>query len=177
MQVFWCKGYKATSLEDLSGAMNLRAGSIYNTFTDKHTLYLEALYHYLETESRCLFGVLDEPISGLMAIRTLFDDLIEREVNDPQQRSCFMLNATLELAAHDPAVARLAEMSRTMGQLGFRQALARAQAAGEIGSHHDLDQLAAFLVSTVYGVRMMAKSGADRRALNRVVDAALSILV
>ncbi|UUZ81262.1 TetR/AcrR family transcriptional regulator [Paenibacillus sp. P26] len=46
MLVFWEKGYEAASIPDLLKAMGLSRSSLYETFTDKETLYLEALQHY-----------------------------------------------------------------------------------------------------------------------------------
>ena len=46
MQVFWRKGYDATSLDDLVEAMGIPRQSLYRTFTDKHTLFLRALEYY-----------------------------------------------------------------------------------------------------------------------------------
>src|SRR6267142_1909851 len=43
MSVFWRKGYAATSTDDLLRAMNIGRQSMYDTFGDKHRLYLEAL--------------------------------------------------------------------------------------------------------------------------------------
>ena len=41
MQVFWHKGYEATSMEDLLTAMDLNRGSLYDTFGDKRQLFLK----------------------------------------------------------------------------------------------------------------------------------------
>src|SRR6266851_6361591 len=46
MSVFWRKGYAATSTDDLLRAMNIGRQSMYDTFGDKHRLYLEALEKY-----------------------------------------------------------------------------------------------------------------------------------
>jgi AcrR family transcriptional regulator len=46
MSVFWRKGYAATSTDDLLRAMNIGRQSMYDTFGDKHRLYLEALERY-----------------------------------------------------------------------------------------------------------------------------------
>ncbi len=43
MHVFWQQGYKATSLPDLRAAMSIARQSLYDTFGDKHALFLEAL--------------------------------------------------------------------------------------------------------------------------------------
>ncbi|MFC6604594.1 TetR/AcrR family transcriptional regulator [Ectobacillus funiculus] len=46
MLVFWEKGYDATSIPDLLKAMELSRSSLYETFVDKQTLYVEAIHHY-----------------------------------------------------------------------------------------------------------------------------------
>ena len=46
MQAFWAKGYEATSVQDLVDCMGINRGSLYDTFGDKHQLFLEALDQY-----------------------------------------------------------------------------------------------------------------------------------
>jgi TetR/AcrR family transcriptional repressor of nem operon len=48
INTFWTKGYEATSMADLMEAMNLKKGSIYKAFEDKHDLFCKALERYLE---------------------------------------------------------------------------------------------------------------------------------
>ena len=40
INVFWAKGYKSTSLNDLLDAMEINKGSFYNTFGSKKKNYL-----------------------------------------------------------------------------------------------------------------------------------------
>src|SRR5512141_666494 len=48
MQLFWSKGYEATSLDDLLAETGLARQSLYNGFGDKHALFLAALRRYDE---------------------------------------------------------------------------------------------------------------------------------
>ena len=48
MRLFWRKGYAATSVEDLIATLQLSRSSLYDTFGDKRTLFLEALKLYSE---------------------------------------------------------------------------------------------------------------------------------
>src|SRR5690242_13503447 len=48
LQLFWRQGYSATSVEDLSRTLHLSRSSLYATFGDKHSLFLEALKLYSE---------------------------------------------------------------------------------------------------------------------------------
>ena len=46
--LFWQKGYNATSMQDLVETMGLNRGSIYDTYGDKHSLFLQCLQSYTE---------------------------------------------------------------------------------------------------------------------------------
>ena len=48
MLVFWQKGYRGTSLDDLTNAMQINRPSLYAAFCDKETLFLRAVDHYRE---------------------------------------------------------------------------------------------------------------------------------
>ena len=46
MHLFWSKGYNATSMEDLVSGLGISRSSLYDTYTDKHTLFIKALENY-----------------------------------------------------------------------------------------------------------------------------------
>lgn len=176
MDVFWLQGYEATSISDLTRATSLQPGSLYNTFGNKHALYLEALDYYLAHVGGSLFDVLDEPLPGLEAIERFFTMLIDVELNDTRRRGCFMQNAMMEHATSDPDVAQRACKGKEAGNAAFKRALQRAQAAGEIQSDLNLDQIASFLGSIVYAVRTASITTDDRAELEGIVAVALSVL-
>lgn len=176
VEVFRCKGYTAASMEDLLSAMSIKPGSLYNTFGDKHSLFIQALNRYEARVGKCLFEALDDPNAGLEAIRAVFHNLIESEVTDPHRAGCLMLNSTLELADHDPEVKALAMQGQQMSVQLFLRALQNAQRKGEIAASTALPDLAVFLVGSIYSVRVMAKLVSDRETLSRMVETALSAL-
>ncbi|OKH17284.1 TetR/AcrR family transcriptional regulator [[Limnothrix rosea] IAM M-220] len=49
MALFWEKGYPATGLTELLECMGIKRQSLYNTFGNKHGLFLEAIAHYSST--------------------------------------------------------------------------------------------------------------------------------
>ena len=176
MNLFWEKGYEATSIQDLTEVMGIKPGSLYNSFQDKHTLFLEALDRYRATDGSYLLRTLANSTSGKSAIEMFFRGLIEELISDPQNRACFILNATLELGSHDAEVAERVRESTEYGERAFYLALVRAQASGEIGSQHDLRAVAAYLVSMVKGIQVTAKAQPDRENLLAIMRVGLSIL-
>ena len=48
MNVFWEKGYNATSMQDLVDAMQINRSSLYNTIGDKHQLFMKCIGNYFD---------------------------------------------------------------------------------------------------------------------------------
>ena len=69
MEVFWADGYEAASVQTLLDAMGINRGSMYDTFGDKHALFLAAIEHYGTTVFRCFEQDLACPGPVLECIR------------------------------------------------------------------------------------------------------------
>ncbi len=175
MHLFWSQGYEATSIQDLVEHMGIGRGSLYDTFEDKHALFLAALDRYRATVSARLFAPLEEPIPVRAALRRVFDRVVE-EAQAEGHHGCLMANATLELASRDRTVqcraaANLEGFEEKMGRV-----LARAQREGEIGAHHDPRALARYLFNALQGLRVTAKVTSDRAVLEDIARVTLSVL-
>jgi TetR/AcrR family transcriptional regulator, transcriptional repressor for nem operon len=98
LECFWRRGYEATSLRDLTGAMGLTAPSIYNAFGDKQELFGRALDQYLEHTTRERLRRLHEELAPKEAIRRFFAEIVDHSINDRQRKGCFLVNSALEVA-------------------------------------------------------------------------------
>jgi len=70
--VFWRQGYQATSVQDLVEATGLNRGSLYDTFGDKHGLFLEVVEHYRSHVTARRLAKLEEPGPARAKIETFF---------------------------------------------------------------------------------------------------------
>ena len=52
MEVFWQKGYSATSLSDLTGRMGINKPSLYSAFGNKESLFIKATELYINTRMK-----------------------------------------------------------------------------------------------------------------------------
>jgi AcrR family transcriptional regulator len=135
--LFWEQGYERVSIADLEQRTGLNRSSIYQEFGSKHELFVAALECYAD---RIIAGLLadlrDDRRPGLDTIVALFQRLAELFRCDAgmSTRGCLMVNATAELAAHDPAVRMQAEAYRDRLRASFGAALARAASRGETGA-------------------------------------------
>jgi TetR/AcrR family transcriptional repressor of nem operon len=175
MRLFWRQGYEAASLRDLLAEMGIGRQSMYDTFGDKHELFLAALDRYCATVGGPLFAPLAEPGPVKAAVRRVFERAIEGSV-DEWRHGCLMANATAELVPRDRDVACRAEANLQGAEEAFRRALERGQATGEVACHQDARALARYLFNALQGLRLTAKSTPDRRVLEEIVEVTLSVL-
>jgi TetR/AcrR family transcriptional repressor of nem operon len=92
------------------------------------------------------------------------------------RRSCMMLNSVVQFGEADPEVARRYAANQEEIAGAFRHALDGAARKGELLPGADRAALALFLVSQLYGLVVLSKSGAVPATLERVVNTALSAL-
>ena len=176
MEVFWSRGYEAASIQELVNYMGINRQSLYDTFGDKHALYLQALDRYREVEGRKLFDLLERPGSVRKRLRQLFEGVVEGALCDGQRRGCFMGNAMSELAGRCKETAARTCSNMTASEEAFYRALLRGKKEGEFKGVRDPRAVARFLYSSVQGLVLLGKATQDRKTLEDVVKVTLSVL-
>ena len=174
MHLFWLKGYGATSMRDLLDGMGIGRGSFYDTFGDKHALFLAALDRFEAARVSWVDEALEG--AGMQGIDEVFRRSIESLTGFEPRRGCLLANTAVELAPHDPEVAERISRHVRRTEEAFAGALVRAGEAGEIPAESDPKVLARFLVGNLLGLRVLARAGADRRTLEDTVRVALQAL-
>ena len=173
MRVFWSKGYECTSMQDLVTAMGVNRGSLYAEFGDKERLHLAALERFYDNEITPQFTVLDRPRPLKENLRDLFLAVAESERHGS---GCMISHSAVELCPDDGDVGSMVSAGLRRAEATVHRALMRARDAGEIGAGHDLRALARYLVSSVNGVRVMARAIDDPKTVRDIVETTLSIL-
>jgi TetR/AcrR family transcriptional repressor of nem operon len=175
MEVFWRRGYEAASIQDLVQHMGINRQSMYDTFGDKHALFLQALDRYREIQSRRVFEILDRPGSVKKNVRLLFEEAVERALSEEGRRGCFVGNATSELAGRCKETAMRTCKSMASAEKTFQRALMRGTEQGEFRIR-DTRAVARFFYCVLQGLVLTAKASRDRKLLNDVVKVTLSVL-
>ena len=167
--VFWRNGYEATSMDDLLKAMKISRQSLYDTFGDKHRLYLEALGRYnddsIDTVAACLSSSAS-PLAALRAALMLYAD----QSDEQRALGCMGINAIAEFGRSDKDVAKVGETSASRLDRDFRQALVAAKSKGEIDPSLDERTAAHYLTASLAGIKISAKAGMDKKTLTDVVE-------
>ena len=177
MQVFWHKGYEATSMEDLVSAMDINRGSLYATFGDKRELFLKAMDRYCSgggIGSR--LSILSEPGPAIPLIRRFMGAMLEFGLSDPLRRGCMITNTVMELAPHEKDIGRRVAGRLQMAEEAFFTLLTRAKQEGELAIDKDPRALARVLVTMMQGTIVMIKAGTPAEVVKQTAKTALSIL-
>lgn len=174
--VFTAKGYHGTSAQDLVEALGLSRSSLYDTFGDKHGLFLHALRQYNQQSFGPVIDLLTHTTDPLATLHQLFAEAIALNVHSGAQGGCLIVNSATELDALDAAVGTLVQQSVQAVEEAFAAAIDRGQRAGTISPRHSARALARSLHTTLTGLRVMAKAGASQEAFEDVVRLALSLL-
>src|SRR5216684_6851410 len=175
MNRFWAQGFGQTSVRDLAEQMGITGASIYNAFGDKRSLYRQAFAHYLAQTVRDRVARLENQ-PPLKAIRSFFDEIIDRSVDDEQRRGCMLVNAALELAPYDPEFEKLVAAEMIFIEAFFRRCVEAGQQEGLIASVRPADELAKMLLSVLIGVRVLARTRPQRDVLEGAANAVLALL-
>jgi TetR/AcrR family transcriptional repressor of nem operon len=176
MQVFWHKGYEATSMENLLTAMNLNRGSLYDTFGDKRQLFLNVIDRYCATFASSKYSLLNQPGPALPTLRRFIVGMIEGGLADPQRRGCLISNTIMELSPHEQEIAARLRQALKWAEDMFFEILTRAKQQGELKKGQDPRALARFLITTMQGTIVMIKAGMPADVVKQTAETALSIL-
>jgi TetR/AcrR family transcriptional regulator, transcriptional repressor for nem operon len=176
MRLFWRKGYAATSVEDLIETLHLSRSSLYDTFGDKRTLFLEALKLYSDRVISATARTLNASPSPIAGIQTVFDELIAGAGSETGALGCFMVNSVAELVPYDPDVTEIATTYTDSLQRLLTKVLKEARSQNMVTKVQAPEQLAAYIFNMIQGMRVLIKSGATREQVQAISDITLKSL-
>jgi TetR/AcrR family transcriptional regulator, transcriptional repressor for nem operon len=175
-EVFTVKGYNGTSMDDLVQATGLSRSSIYDTFGDKHGLFLKSLTQYCCSQQGELEKQCAKTDSPKKKIRAIFDYTIRDILNDKDRKGCLMVNMSMELNAVDKEVAAVS-LANMEGMEGTFSALVKeGQAKGEIPKKFTPKAMSRHLYNSLMGLRVSGINRPDADSLKEIVKLTLSIL-
>jgi TetR/AcrR family transcriptional repressor of nem operon len=176
VSLFWLKGYNGTSMQDLVDALGISRSSLYDTYVDKHTLYLKALEFYRDSSGSQLYDIVAQTASAKEALEQLLRFVINGLLKDKEHKGCFMVNAEVEVAPHDAEIRDIVCKNDQQVEEAFHRAVRKGQDSGEISGKKDARALARFFLNTVKGIRVSAKSTSDRAFFDDIIKSSLSVL-
>lgn len=174
MHIFWEKGYEKTSMQDLVDHMGIHRRSIYDTFGDKHELFLKSLDCYEFRLNQIINQQVKQDMTIKEKLETLF--LSVSSVNNESPKGCLIVNSAAELSLLDEPIKKKIQELFDKSEMYLYQLLVEAMIRGEISKNKNLQELASYLHNAWVGIRVLAKTTNDQTKLHTIVKTTLSII-
>jgi TetR/AcrR family transcriptional repressor of nem operon len=176
LQLFWSKGYHATSMQDLVDQMQINRSSLYDTFGDKHRVYIEALKQYQQNNTQNLIQQFTQTKDIKATIAGVFNCIINGITTCDTKTGCFMVNTSIEMAAFDKEIDQIISENNSTVQVALHKTLTEAQSRGELSSDKDTLAISHFIMNTITGIQVSSRTSACKDYYEGVVKVALGVL-
>jgi TetR/AcrR family transcriptional repressor of nem operon len=176
LNVFWERGYGATTPAELLDAIGVGKGSFYNAFGSKHALFEQALRRYGDERVAGLSRWFADagPIS--QRIKGYLERLAAGENEKTLRRGCFATNTAAELGRHDPVATKIVRGTFERMERVLEAALVQGQKRGELDGALDPKAVASLLLAAVIGITVLAKVDTSATRTKRIAQAFAALL-
>ena len=175
--LFWRRGYNATSLDDLLGVMALSKSSFYAEFKSKEALYRACLTYY----QQMLVCQIDQVRVVSPSLRDFLNVIFQAAIDDATSgdpKGCLILNSAVEFGQHKTQFTKDVRIALEAIEKAFESAIQKAVRNGELTTTISPKLLAKAITTLMSGVRTMIKGGMsikDAQAVSRkILDSVLT---
>lgn len=175
LELFWRYGYEGTSLSALTDAMGISVPSLYAAFGNKESLFRAAVDRYIEGPASYVSLALREPTVRRVAEK-LLAGAIDMVMTPANPNGCLLVQGALACAETNEAIRKELSLRRKGAEAAVRQRFAAAIKAGDLPPDTDVEQLARYFMTTIWGMSVQAAGGATRRQLQQIAKLTLQVL-
>jgi len=176
MELFWEKGFHATSMQDLVSHLGINRASLYDTFGCKEALFQNAVEHYIEVSGSCIRTLFAEENDVRVGLKKLFDMAINESLCDLSKKGCFVVNTTTELIPGDEAIQEMLQKNRENMEAVFVDYIQKGIDTGQLDASKNAQDIGLMFFGLYNGIRVLAKVDPTSESLKRMATAGLSIL-
>lgn len=174
--LFWKKGYHATSMRNLQEAVDLRPGSIYAGFGSKEGLFKETLQHYASMSLALLNSFSETHDSPLEALQAFVTSVVTVSKTQAPSNMCMLVKTISELTDDNAELVAEAQQLLADVENVFEDLFAQAQARGELNASKDPKRLASLLQLQLMGLRAYVRSNKEANIEELIEDAFATLL-
>jgi len=177
VQVFWTKGFSATSLDDLSTAMGMNRPSIYRAFGDKEAIYRQALMHFCKLMDAAFAQTMLAENDVRDALTRFYRAAVTTYTAGEQPRGCMVMSTAVAAATGHPEIqADLLAITRDLDKK-MATRLQQAVDDGQLPATFDVSGRAAVAQSLLHSLSLRARAGESQRQLHRIIKTGVEIVI
>ena len=177
MQLFWSRGYGATTLDDLQEVTGLQRGSLYSYFQTKENLFREALELYQKEIVTARRERVRKAPSAKQGIQLFFSILIDHSVQNRKNPGCLNTNTATELSLIDDSIGQKARLGLKSWEDFWVEILDRARSEGDLAKQKNTRELARLLITVTRGINVVSKINPDRTYLKGIARSGLAMIL
>lgn len=173
--LFWRRGFTATSLDDLLGAMSLSKSSFYAEFKSKEALFRACLKDY----QQMIVSHLDQVRSRSSSFRDFLDTIFQEAIDDATSgdpQGCLIVNSAVEFGQHKTQFTEDVRVALEAVQKAFESAIQLAVRNGELATSSP-KLLAKTITTLMSGLRSMIKGGMPTKDAKAVAQKVLDSIL
>ena len=180
---FRVHGFADTSTEQLCEATGVRRGSLYNAFTSKDELFVQALERYAATYRERQATVLtDVDLAGAERLCAVMEAVVDEEYAAHEHghgAGCMVVHSMMnpDLRKRDERIADILDQDLRERLSLLEGAIRAGKRDGSIPADTDPSEGALLFVTVVNGLRVMGQAGVDPAALHRVALSGIAPLL
>ena len=173
MRLFWEHGYETTSIAELTHRMGITPPSLYAAFGDKRRLFREAVHRYLGGVAAVAQAIEAAP-TARDATRDLLTAAAIGDTGEDTPPGCLLASSIVSGSAAAADVREELAAIRREIEAALRSRIEQDVASGRLPPDTDAEMLAGHAFAVVQGMSTLAKDGANRHKLLRIVGAAMA---
>lgn len=168
--LYWKKGFHATSMRNLQDEIDMRPGSIYAAFGNKDGLFKETLRNYTNSGIAKLHQFQQENVSPIEALKAFVKYQVIVSKDDAPNGMCMLTKTMNELTSDnqdliDITKAHIEEVGCALAKL-----IEDSKALDEINSEKSALALAKYLQIQIAGLRTFAKIDGVENNLEEMIN-------
>jgi len=176
MNLFWKKGYYATSIQDLVNHLGINRASLYDTYGGKKKLFESAFNHYKDSNTNIIKQFLSTQPDVKVGFKKLFKMAIKQSRTDTESKGCMVVNTTIEFIPNEQDFLPLIVDNKKQFVRIFQEYLKLGVEKGQISKDKNLAAIATLFFTFYNGLRVVTKIDFNANVFSKSVDSLLSIL-
>ncbi|GHA18843.1 TetR family transcriptional regulator [Arenicella chitinivorans] len=174
MNLYWAKGFHATSMRNLQDEIDLRPGSIYSAFGSKDGLFKESLRNYANMGLAQIRQLTAQHSSPIAALKAFVNAQVVDTLTDAPNGMCMLCKTLSELTTENQDL--IDATKRYFGEISAEivALIEQAQIQGEVDANKNPQALAEHVQIQIAGLRSFAKINNDKAQLGAKVESIFS---
>lgn len=178
LEVFWEKGFAATSMDELAAAAGLNRPNLNAAFGDKRAIYIAALSRFREDLREGLGATLDGKGRLSEQLNAFYDAAIDLYTSGGTgQRGCLVMCTAPAESVRDVEVRRIYREVQDEIDQTLTERFERAQTEGELSQHRDPKILGRIATAILQSLALRARGNLAEQELRDFARDSVSGLI